>query len=369
MGMTTWILLAVILLYVMKTLYDVNVRYKEDEEDDANIEIIEEVQEEETLHTPSVDTPPSPVKLEDSFRKAKEYVLDEKESDESPDAAPLLVVKDLIPETEHIDLDCFIYFKGARLLLVEDNLLNQKIVTSVLKQSGMEIDIAENGQIALEYLLKEHREYDIVLMDISMPEMDGITATSIIRRAKRFDHLPIIAFTAFSLGDEISAMFDVGANAYLTKPLNVAQLYTVFMLFIGSVNRGLSMEKRLQIQGLDIAQGLYNVNGDDVQYREKLKEFVHRYASSVEQIPKWIEEKRYERVRLESKEMLLMLDQIGAYEMYNMVQEIQLQFIYKNEHLLDKFKLLYRGKMQALIDTIRLYLETKEEIPQKVLAS
>jgi len=362
MGMTTWIVLAVVLLYVMKTLYDVNVRRKEEEED----ENIETVQEEIRSLSP-VDTP-APVKLEDSFRKAKEYVLNEKESDESPDTAPLLVVKDLIPETEHIDIDCFVYFKGARLLVVEDNLLNQRIITSVLKQSGMEIDIAENGQIALEYLLKEHRKYDLVLMDISMPVMDGITATSIIRRAKRFNNLPIIAFTAFSLGDEILAMFDAGANAYLTKPLNVAQLYTVFMLFIGSVNRGLPLKKRLEIQGLDIEHGLENFKGDKRRYRQKLEEFVNRYSSSVELIPQWIDEKRYDRVRLECKGMLLMLNQIGAYEMYNMVQEIQLQFIYKNEHLLDRFKLLYIGKMQALIDTIRLYLETKEENPQKVLA-
>jgi len=365
MGMTSWILLTIILLYVAKTLYDVNIRRRE-EDDEEDFEILEEKRG-ETL-SPRSDLPP-PVMLEDSFRKAEEYVLDEKESKVISDAPSLLVVKDLIPETEHIDLDCFIYFKGGRLLLVEDNLLNQRIITSVLKQSGIEIDIAENGQIALEYLLKEHREYDMVLMDISMPEMDGITATKIIRRAKRFNNLPIIAFTAFSLGDEISAMFDAGANAYLTKPLNVAQLYTVFMLFIGSVNRGLSLQKRLEIQGLDIEQGMENFHQNEHQYRAKLEEFVYRYASSVEQIPKWIEEKYYERVRLESKEMLSMLNQIGAYDMYHMVQEIQLQFIYKNEHLLDKFKLLYRGKMQALIDTIRLYLETSENSSENALAS
>jgi CheY-like chemotaxis protein len=369
MGMTTWILLAVVLLYVMKTLYDVNLRNEEVEEE---YEVIEELKSEyttnETDFSSSSELPP-PVTLEDSFRKAQEYVLDEKESDQISNDTPLLVVKNLIPETEHVDLDCFLYFKGARLLLVEDNLLNQRIITSVLKQSGIEIDIAENGEIALEYLLGEHREYDLILMDISMPVMDGITATSIIRRAQRFNRLPIIAFTAFSLGDEISAMFDVGANAYLTKPLNVGQLYTIFMLFIGNVNRGLSLQKQLEIQGLDIDKGLENVHGDLPKYREVLEEFVQRYESSVESIPQWIDEERYERVRLECKEILPMLNQIGAYDMYHMVQEIQLQFIYQNEHLLDRFKLLYRGKMQALIDTIKFYLESEGEKFQKVLAS
>jgi len=350
MGMVSWIVLAAVMLYVAKTLYEVNTYGKDKEYESL------EKQQEKILSVP-IDAP-APVTLEESLKQADAYVLDEKEPDTPSEKKPLLVVKDLIPETEHIDLDCFTYFKGARLLIVEDNMLNQKIITNVLKQSGIEMDIAENGQVALDYLLKEHRQYDMVLMDISMPVMDGITATKIIRRAKRFDHLPIVAFTAFSLGDEISAMFDVGANAYLTKPLNIAQLYTVFTLFIGTVkDRGVSLEKRLEIQGLDINQGLENFQENEVLYQTKLKEFMYRYASSIELIPRWIEEKRYDRVRLECKEMLPLLNQIGAYEMLEMVQEIQLQFIYKNEHLLERFKLLYRGKMQALIDTIEIYLE------------
>ncbi|MCF6205992.1 MAG: response regulator [Sulfurovum sp.] len=371
MGMTLmWVILAAVLLYVLKTLYDVNIRHIYDEEPEESVDPGR--RKVRVLPKLDIEQPhelPPGVSPEESLRQAENYKMEVPEEFQSEadttDAAPLLVVKELIPETEHIDLDCFSYFKGAKVLVVEDNPLNQKIIKTVLKQSGIELDIAGNGQEALDLLFKEKREYDLILMDISMPVMDGITTTKIIRRASRFNRLPIVTFTAFSLGPEIEAMFKAGANAYLTKPLNVAQLYTVLMLFIGNVNRGLSPEKMLEIQGLDTKKGLENADGDERLYAERLRHFIHRYSPSIEQIPLWITDERYDRLRLECKEMLPLLSQIGAFDMYEMVQEMQLQFVYRNEHLLEKFKLLYRATMQALIDTINVYLETLEKHEEK----
>lgn len=256
----SWGIVAAMLIYVLVTLYNINVRQRHEME--AGDDLPVPVEEEHTSSYVYVDRSaeaelPPPVMPEESLRQAEDYDMDEidqsveTKTETVEEHAPLPVIKEMIPETENIDLDCFMFFKGARILVAEDNLVNQKIIQNVLRRSGMQIDIAENGEVALEYLFKEHRKYDLVLMDISMPVMDGITATKIIRRASRFTGLPIIAFTAFSLGDEIETMFKAGANAYLTKPLDIKQLYTVFSLFIGNVNRGLSVEKMLQMQGLD----------------------------------------------------------------------------------------------------------------------
>jgi len=359
-----WGVIAAVLLYVVKTLYRINTDSPKEEKKIFDT-AADEGREEKSISR-ETEIPPA-VTPEASFRQAEAYAIDDGYLTEKPssDTTPPLVVKELIPETEHIDLDCFIYFKGAKLLVVEDNPLNQKIIASVLKQSGMLIDIAQNGQEALDYLFEEKREYDLVLMDISMPVMDGIAATKIIRKVSRFDTMPIVTFTAFSLGAEIEAMFEAGANAYLTKPLNVAQLYTVFTLFIGSVNRTLSLEKMLEIQGLDTQKGLEHAEEDETAYRQLLQAVVDRYSSSIELVPKWIEEKRYDRVRLECKEMLPALNLIGAYEMQKMVQEMQLQFIYRNEHLLGKFALLYRAQMQGLIDTIKMYLQADDHTQER----
>lgn len=143
----------------------------------------------------------------------------------------LLVYKKPIEEMKNIDIDCFTYFKGSRLLIVEDNLINQKILASVLKKSGMEIEIANNGQEALDFLFVEGKQFDIVLMDISMPVMDGLLASERIRQKSNFDKMPIVTFTAFAMGAEIEQMFDIGCNAYLTKPLNIKNFIRYLICF------------------------------------------------------------------------------------------------------------------------------------------
>ena len=145
---------------------------------------------------------------------------------------PLNVYRAITPDFEGVDKDSFVNFSEFKLLIVEDNLINQKILLGVLRNSGMTIDVANNGREALDYLLKDKNEYDIVLMDISMPVMDGETCTKNIREHQEFINLPIVAFTAFAIGPEIEAMFDVGVNGYMTKPLNVKKLYTIFARFL-----------------------------------------------------------------------------------------------------------------------------------------
>jgi len=120
----------------------------------------------------------------------------------------LPVHKEELYETQNIDTECFYFFKGARVLLVEDNRINQKIVKSVLQKSGIDLQIAENGEEALSLLHDDGDGFDLILMDISMPVMDGIEATRRIRMDERFDHVPIVTFTAFAGGDAN------GTNAY-----------------------------------------------------------------------------------------------------------------------------------------------------------
>ena len=270
----------------------------------------------------------------------------------------LLVYKDPMEEAKNIDIDCFTYFKGTRLLIVEDNLINQKILVSVLKKSGMEIDIANNGQEALDLLFVQKKQYEIILMDISMPVMDGLIATQRIRERSEFDSVPIVTFTAFAMGVEIEEMFTAGCNAYLTKPLNIKKLYHVFSIFLTPSQREVSLHKAIEIEGLDIEIGIYNADESEVLYKETLKEFVLVYKDMVVLMPKWLKDKRYERVKLACTEIQGMLDAIGAYEMKELVDEMQKNFLYSNEEFLDKYILLYSEKLSNLIETINYYTTT-----------
>lgn len=119
--------------------------------------------------------------------------------------------------------------KKVHVLLVEDNILNQKLALRVLEKFGFTSDLAVNGKIATEKL--RDNQYDIVLMDLQMPEMDGYQATSFIRQELK-DTTPIMAMTAHSLVGEKDKCIEIGMNEYITKPFNQRELFDKIMSFV-----------------------------------------------------------------------------------------------------------------------------------------
>ncbi len=116
------------------------------------------------------------------------------------------------------------YLKGFRLLLVEDNPSNQMVASNFLDKVGIHVDYADNGSKALE--LVQHKNYDIILMDLQMPVMDGFIATREIRKlGGRFAKIPIIALTADVVLDVKERVYQSGMNDYLSKPFNPDELY------------------------------------------------------------------------------------------------------------------------------------------------
>ena len=115
--------------------------------------------------------------------------------------------------------------KGTRVLLVEDNSINVMVARQFLQLWKIEMDVAINGLMAIEMV--SEKDYDVVLMDLQMPEMDGYEATKHIRSmpGKNFGQLPIIALTASAMLDIKDKAFDVGMNDYLSKPFNPNELY------------------------------------------------------------------------------------------------------------------------------------------------
>ena len=113
--------------------------------------------------------------------------------------------------------------KGARLLVVEDNLLNQQVAQELLQEAGFEVDIAENGQVAVSSVARN--AYDAVLMDMHMPVMDGEAATREIRKDTRFAKLPIIAMTANAMEGDRERCIEVGMNDHIPKPIDPNVLF------------------------------------------------------------------------------------------------------------------------------------------------
>jgi PAS domain S-box-containing protein len=113
--------------------------------------------------------------------------------------------------------------KGKRFLVAEDNEVNQQLVEHVLRRGGGEVQLAANGELAIRYL-RQGGHYDLIIMDLQMPVMDGYAATQYIRNELR-SSIPIIAMTATALIGEQVRCFEVGMNDYMTKPFEFTELY------------------------------------------------------------------------------------------------------------------------------------------------
>jgi CheY-like chemotaxis protein len=118
--------------------------------------------------------------------------------------------------------------KGLRILIAEDNIVNQKVAQRLLEKNGFVVEVANDGREAVEAL--QHSHYDLVLMDIQMPEMDGLEATVKIREIEKLKeyHTPVIALTANNSEGMKERCFDAGMDGFIAKPLEMEVFWEIF---------------------------------------------------------------------------------------------------------------------------------------------
>ena len=172
-----------------------------------------------------------------------------------------------------------------RLLLVEDDAINRQVALALLKRSGAQVDIAENGLQALQQINKQH--YDLVLMDIQMPQMDGLKATAEIRKRLDSHQLPIIALTAHSMADAPQKSLAAGMNAHLTKPLKPGVLYQTLLEWLPTSQRSESAvavgdeSTRLpalqEVAGLNVEAALARLEQNTSLYQQLITQFCEDY--------------------------------------------------------------------------------------------
>jgi two-component system sensor histidine kinase/response regulator len=119
---------------------------------------------------------------------------------------------------------------GAKILLVEDNDVNQLVASKILSNAGFVVSIAGDGQKALD-MVQGEESFDLVLMDVQMPIMDGLTATRHIREMG-YNQLPIVAMTAHAMSNDRQLSLDAGMNDHVSKPINVAELLKTLVKWI-----------------------------------------------------------------------------------------------------------------------------------------
>ena len=185
---------------------------------------------------------------------------------------------------------------GGVILLVEDNAINQEIAVELLQQRGIAVDVANNGVEAVQAVT--NKVYDLVLMDIQMPIMDGFEATRQIRQIPgcSIQELPIVAMTAHAMGGDYENSLSAGMNDHITKPINPKQFYQTLRRWIYDEKKSdlpevtvvqnasggeelLSLLSDLVI-GLSVENGIVNVNGNVELYLSILKKFEWQYRET-----------------------------------------------------------------------------------------
>jgi len=200
---------------------------------------------------------------------------------------------------------------GARVLLVEDNEIDQQVARVILEGAGMLVSVADGGQEAVTRVREV--AFDAVLMDVQMPVMDGYEATREIRKDDRFKDLPIIAMTAHAMAGDEGKSLAAGMNDHTTKPIDPDQLFSTLQKWISS------REKRVQVQhsdvpgepselhkavpaedelpeylpGFNLAEGIKRLHGNKMLYRKLIIQFADSCRESIGQIEAALEAQNY----------------------------------------------------------------------------
>ncbi|MBF0096910.1 MAG: response regulator [Magnetococcales bacterium] len=198
---------------------------------------------------------------------------------------------------------------GARVLLADDNKINQQVSTALLEGHGLQVTVVGNGREAVEAV--KQNAFEIALMDIQMPEMDGFQATRMIRTLPGGEKLPIIALTAHAMVGDREKSLTAGMNDHITKPIDPEKLFQTLVQWITPKDRqALAVKKTVALDtqpqpgqeslpGIDMAVGLRQVAGNRVLLYRLLREFRQDYQHVVRTIREGLQQdKRPEVLRV-----------------------------------------------------------------------
>lgn len=242
-------------------------------------------------------------------------------------------------------------FGGARILLAEDNEINQQVAREFLESMGIDVTIADNGQRALELLRRE--KFELVLMDIQMPELDGFEATALIREDETLKHLPIIAMTAHALVEDRQRCLEAGMDEHITKPLDAGQLIKTLSRWLESkkVKKIAVVEdvsSSFSLKRFDADAGIKRLNGNKILYLSLLRDFG---ASHVNYVARLREQTDVDNCMALAHSLKGVAGNLGAKEIYNAAYAIEQEArVYKKLPTPQQFNRLEKALSQALFE-------------------
>ncbi|MGD8755495.1 MAG: PAS domain S-box protein [Desulfobacterales bacterium] len=275
------------------------------------------------------------------------------------------------------------HIRGAHVLIVEDNEINQQVASEILQGAGLNVSLANNGQEAVTAI--QRNAYDAVLMDVQMPVMDGYTATKTIRkweggvRNKDKAPIPIIAMTAHAMAGDAEKSIAAGMSDHITKPIDPEQLFATLQKWIQPhENRGVVEQQEPpavtespaetvpeaeglpeSLPGFDLADGLKRLQGNKKLYRKLLLDLSRKYAGIADDIQQALEARDFEQAHSRVHNLKGLAGNLAATDLHSAAVELEkgvkggLQQGFSKEKLNQSFAEL-KNAFQAALSSVRI---------------
>jgi signal transduction histidine kinase/DNA-binding response OmpR family regulator/HPt (histidine-containing phosphotransfer) domain-containing protein len=269
--------------------------------------------------------------------------------------------------------------RGARVLLAEDNEINQQVATELLEKAGLIVTIANNGKEAIKEV--EGSEFELVFMDVQMPEMGGLEATECIRKNPRFNNLPIVAMTAQAMTGDRETCIEAGMDDYLTKPININELFSALVKWIKPKDRKIpdadTQQKGFQIDeelveddqlptlpGIDVESGLIRVGGNRKLYKKLLIKFRDDYSNSFDEIQRAIEKNNLKDAERYAHTVKGVAGNIGISKLYKIAGDLEAGIRKRETDRYDSMLKKYSKELSKVLTTLK-DLKPEEDISKK----
>ncbi len=255
-------------------------------------------------------------------------------------------------------------FAGTKILVAEDNMINQKVIKGLMGDSGMELTMADDGQIALD-ILEKNSDFHIVLMDAHMPNVDGFEATRIIRANPNYEHILVVALSGDTAVDDIRKMREAGMEEQLAKPLKMDSLYDVLYAY-GVLNEAGAEEEVVvetssasasKFVELNIEQGLETFGGDEDFYKEEgLTPFIQAYENIADVVDDLVINEEFDKLNGLLHDVLGVSGSIGALKLQANTTTMKESIKETQGESYGDFSDAYREQVARLVKEIKEYI-------------
>ena len=266
-----------------------------------------------------------------------------------------------------------VFFKEAKILLVEDNEMNQELAVSLLNSVGLTTMVAKNGKIALDLLKKN--AFDLVLMDIQMPVMNGLDATAEIRKRpdEYFKKVPIIAMSARAFQKDKDDCLSAGMNSYIAKPIDPKLLFSELAKYlpvadkVPTVQDSINSDEKLvsnddntvllfqKVRHFDAAAGLYHANDNRNLYFKILQGFVRDYDGKIQKLKTSFENGEFEELARKIHTIKGLCGTIGSYHVQTLGLILENALLKKERNYSDF--MAFEKAFEELIDDLKVVMQ------------